>query len=136
MSTLRSTSILDPYIRGWKSCHKKFCLHFLGQMWFLPQSFNFEVSAVNHLSSLMSEQWRPVNHLSKVMGEQRKKGEKSYTAVALKQHPAFKNKHLWSLSSPIPFDKWFTDSENWQVMWQVVTEPRLMESSKYSWKSK
>ena len=34
---------------------------------------------------------------------------------------SFQNKQLWSLSSPITFDKWLTDSENWQVMWQFVT---------------
>ena len=56
LSTSRSTSTLDPHNRGWKSCHSKFCLYFLARVWFLPKSFNFEVSAVNHLSSLMSVQ--------------------------------------------------------------------------------
>ena len=34
---------------------------------------------------------------------------------------SFQNKQLWSLSSLLTFDKWLTDSENWQVMWQFVT---------------
>ena len=60
----------------------------------------FEVSAVNHMSSLMSEQWQAVNYLSIVMGEQRKKGENSCTTAALKQHTPvifFFSHHFWQV---------------------------------------